>query len=56
MTKDELRKLFFEKLFNAKTEEDMEEVSDLADALVICGEITEEQAKELMDDLDSSLV
>lgn len=49
---DEWWALIFNGLLNAKTEEDLEAVSDLADEAVIVGALTQEEVDALWDDFE----
>lgn len=54
-TPEEWRSLLVQKLLTAKTEDDLEEVSDLADELVTAGILLQEEFDELWDDLAPNL-
>lgn len=54
-TPEEWRSLLVQKLLTAKTEDDLEEVIDLADELVTAGILLQEEVDELWDDLGPDL-
>ena len=54
-TADKWRALIFNRLQNAKTEEDLEAVNDLADDAVAAGILTQEEVDALWDDFEPSI-
>lgn len=55
LTTEEVRALIFNGLQDAKTEEDLEAVNDLADDLVVAGLLTQEEVDALWDDFAPSI-
>lgn len=54
-TSEELRARIFNVLHDAKTEADLEAVSDLADEAVAAGVLTQDEVDELWDDFAPSI-
>lgn len=55
LTTQEVRTLIFNGLLDAKTEEDLEAVNDLADDAVAAGLMTQEEVDALWDDFAPSI-